>query len=556
MAWPTTSKVPVPELPPQAVPQQPVGLPQQPEETPWSRYQPHTAVPLAQASTPSFRPGRSTDFDTRGRRETSMPARFARHIPCHLEDAVREMLPDRRSAHPKCRPDGTVDGLYVDCTFGRGGHTKHILSQLSSSGRLIAFDVDPEAVAVAKELEREDPRFRIAHRPFSELREELSTLGNPPPQIDGLLVDLGVSSPQLDDRHRGFGVTAEDAELDLRMNQQVGIPAWQWLLEATTEELAWVIREYGEDGDPLMADRIAQIVVSHVALRKSSSRGPIKTCRDLGELVKVAKQNYDERGMHPAKLTFQALRMFLNQEMQQMDALLHAACESLVDKGKCVVITFKKKECDAVVKFVREHEEPQLGRGDCSKERFLELYPLMGKDTPFCVSMARNPIKPKLEDIQDNPRTRSAVVHVLEKRRRMLPKISLEDVVPRPVQDRYKRPAFVPTFAGADINGNSKSRAPLRADEWLPSESSPSGRGRREMCSPEARLLPQMCAQDQCRSRPSAHRSPDQHQLRPPFHLHNLSQLKRALHLHSPDQPARLPGCPVGFRPQLVVDRR
>eukprot|EP00913_Durusdinium_trenchii_P028612 g26835.t1 len=193
-----------------------------------------------------------------------------------------------------------------------------------------------------------------------------------------------------------------------------------------------------------MADRIAQIVVSHVALRKSSSRGPIKTCRDLGELVKVAKQNYDERGMHPAKLTFQALRIrprfhdpiqtyqlvtqgkwgstrstgSFTQEMQQMDALLHAACESLVDKGKCVVITFKKKECDAVVKFVREHEEPQLGRGDCSKERFLELYPLMGKDTPFCVSMARNPIKPKLEDIQDNPRTRSAVVHVLEKRRR------------------------------------------------------------------------------------------------------------------------------------------
>lgn len=439
-----------------------------PSETAWSRYQAGQARPLGSRSLSRSRPAdyeRYGGYDRGrpGRRDVSRP-RVA-HIPCHLEDAVREMLPDPKSGHKNCRADGTFDGLYVDCTFGRGGHTEHILSRLSGSGRLIAFDVDPEAVAVARQLEARDPRFRIAHRPFSELREELRGV-----QIDGLLVDLGVSSPQLDDRHRGFGVN-EDSELDLRMNQQVGIPAWQWLQQCTTEELAWVIREYGEDGDPVMADRIAEVVMMYVEKRKRMKQPMVRSTRELGDYVKIAKQNFDERGQHPAKLTFQALRMFLNQEMQQLDALLEAACESLVNGGKCVVITFKKKECEAVVKFVRQNEEPLLRRdANTSKARWLELYPLMARDSEWSVTFARNPIRPRDEDIKENPRTRSAIVHVLKKNNRIQPKISLEEgTSPRPAQERYKKPDYVPIFKGAESpSGRNQGSDEWRPDEWLP----------------------------------------------------------------------------------------
>jgi len=463
MAFPGGIKVP--ELPPQRVPEvvQPTGSrePQPEVDSVWAKYQPGTAKPIGSRSHSRSRHAR--DYDDRGRqgrrdgRDASRPRML--HIPCHLEDAVREMLPDQHSGK-YCAESGTFDGLYVDCTFGRGGHSRHILRRLSGAGRLIAFDVDPEAVQVAKQLEREDPRFRIAHRPFSELREELGDL-----KIDGLLVDLGVSSPQLDDRHRGFGVN-EDSDLDLRMNQQVGIPAWQWLQECTKEEFAWVIREYGEDGDPIMADRIAEIVMDLLAKRRRAGRPPLKTTRELGDYVKIAKQNYDERGQHPAKLTFQAIRMFLNQEMQQMDTLLEAACETLVDKGRCVVITFKKKECDAVVKFVRQNEEPSMGRSDStSKARWVELYPLMGKDSTWSVSFARSPIRPREEDIKENPRTRSAVVHVLKKAVRIQQKVTLDDGEPRTLEERYKKPDFVPVFKGSE---SPHRRETWDKEGWLP----------------------------------------------------------------------------------------
>ncbi|CAE7227054.1 rsmH [Symbiodinium natans] len=322
------------------------------------------------------------------------------------------------------------------------------------------------------------------------------------------MMDLGVSSPQLDNRSRGFNVTQagteeegggrrgagggrRDAELDLRMNQEVGIPAWQWLRQASMEEIAWVIHEYGEDGDPVISDRIAYAIKTRI------SQGlELRTTKHLVELVRRVKNGWDERNQHPAKLTFQALRVHLNQEMQQLDEVLHAAMECLVDGGKCAVIVFKKKETDAVVSFVRHHEEPYQTSGyldGLSRSRMLELFPAMAEKKSFCVEMARDAIKPREIDRQENPRTRSAVVLTLRKRDRIVEPI--EGVSVRPHSERFQKPTDRPIFAGADsftaTNGDRhfpKTEAKTGfAGEWLQPEP---GRDRRlvTLWEPEPRV--------------------------------------------------------------------
>ncbi|CAE7765319.1 rsmH, partial [Symbiodinium necroappetens] len=331
---------------------------------------------------------------------------------------------------------------------------------------------DPEAVKEARKLEQRDPRFHIAHRPFSELRQELAGR-----KIDGIMMDLGVSSPQLDDRARGFSVT-QDADLDLRMNQDVGIPAWQWLRQTSMEEIAWVIREYGEDGDPIISDRIAYAIKTRLA-----SGLELRTTKHLAELVRKVKNNWDDRGQHPAKLTFQAIRVHLNQEMQQLDEVLDAAMESLVDGGKCAIIVFKKKETDAVVSFVRHHEEPYQTNGyldGLSRSRLLELFPGMASDKKWCVEITRDAMKPREVDRQENPRTRSAVVLTLRKRDRVF--LSLEGVSTRPNSERFKKPTQRPIFAGTDscvsngVGHSPKEDVPPPTGDWLPPEQGASQR--------------------------------------------------------------------------------
>jgi 16S rRNA (cytosine1402-N4)-methyltransferase len=339
------------------------------------------------------------------------------------------------------RADGKNGGTYVDCTFGRGGHTKAILARLAEDGKLFAFDVDPEAVSVARELERADPRFHIIHRPFGDLAEALEGVA-----VNGVLADLGVSSPQLDDRHRGFNVT-EAGPLDLRMNHSAGIPAREWLRDVSVEELAWVIHAHGEDHDPILAERIAQTILER---QKAMPSGLIPLTTQLADIVRQAKANINDSGMHPAKLTFQAIRVFLNEEMRQLDDVLDGAFKRLAPGGRCCIISFKKKEANAITKFVREHEEPDQFLASLDDHaRLCELFPLLATDKEFSVKQLCEPIRPSLSEIDRNTRSRSSAVHVLMKQVRSTryPRAVVTTV--RPMSERFVEPGR-PHFVGAE----------------------------------------------------------------------------------------------------------
>jgi len=344
--------------------------------------------------------------------------------------------------HPKMRqPDGTYSGIYVDCTFGRGGHSREILKRLSPEGRLIAFDVDREAVNVARRLEAEDPRFQIMHRPFGDLADVFRT-----GELHGVLLDLGVSSPQLDDRHRGF-TDREDGPLDLRMNQMGGIPASDWLHQVTEEELTWVIHSYGEDDDWRLSERLAACILAY-----QKTVGTIKSTTQLADLIRKVKIS-DDHGMPPAKLTFQAIRVFLNHEMQQLDQVLQGAFARLVPSARCSVISFKRKESNAIRRFVREHEEPHAKVLELIKDmtRLCEMYPLLTSTNDYSVRQIGEPIKPSLAEVQLNWRSRSSALHVLLREPRTSPRLlELRDLV-RDVRERMREPGCQPAFCGAAV---------------------------------------------------------------------------------------------------------
>eukprot|EP00419_Tripos_fusus_P021849 CAMPEP_0172715598 /NCGR_PEP_ID=MMETSP1074-20121228/67635_1 /TAXON_ID=2916 /ORGANISM="Ceratium fusus, Strain PA161109" /LENGTH=502 /DNA_ID=CAMNT_0013540191 /DNA_START=88 /DNA_END=1593 /DNA_ORIENTATION=+ len=358
------------------------------------------------------------------------------HIPCLLQEAVDGMLPPHMR-----RLDGSFDGTYVDCTFGRGGHSREILRRLGPKGRLFAFDVDPEAVAVARQLEVEDARFQIIHRPFGEIADVFKAN-----ELNGVLIDLGVSSPQLDDIHRGFNVF--DGRLDMRMNQAQGLPASEWLKCVSAEELAWVIHSYGEDDDLIMSERIAE----HI-LARQRELGPINSSRQLSDIIRQAKCGISEHGFHPAKLTFQAIRVFLNQEMQQLDHVLQGAMDCLGVDGRCCVITFKKKEANAVNRFVREHEEPDAYLNQVlSTVRLCELFPLLTSKKAFAIRQICEPVRPSAEELDKNRRCRSSAVHILQ----CLPRrSSFQEFGPGVIRipgKRLREPAWWPPLLGSSNN--------------------------------------------------------------------------------------------------------
>lgn len=428
----------------------PVGAPSLAPPNPWGSWQPSLAAPE------SSRVARARSVGPPSRGSGLADHEKPAHVACLLKEAVEGMLnPTRR------RLDGTFDGVYVDCTFGRGGHCREILSRLSPEGRLFAFDVDPEAVAVAKELEREDPRFTILHRPFGDLAEAFPESGS----LDGVMVDLGVSSPQLDDWHRGFNIN-DDLPPDMRMNQQAGITAREWLSSVTAEELSWVIHAYGEDDDALLSERIAE----HILARQREKGGFVPSCRFLSNTVKQAKAGCDDT-MHPAKLTFQALRVFLNQEMQQLGQLMEATMDRLAMNGKLAIITFKKKEANAVRRFVREREDPdQYLESILSEERLCELYPLLLTQKGFSVEQMGRPIKSSFEEVERNWRSRSSAVHVLRKTPRRSPFLSAQV---RPAEARFKEPTLQPAFVGASEPVVADLRPPASAPAPAASAATP-----------------------------------------------------------------------------------
>jgi 16S rRNA (cytosine1402-N4)-methyltransferase len=283
-------------------------------------------------------------------------------------------------------------GVYVDCTYGRGGHSRLILARLGRDGRLVAFDRDPEAVEAAAALT--DPRFTIVHAAFSELAQRLAALHVL--RVHGILLDLGVSAPQLEHASRGFSFR-RDAPLDMRMDPTRGPTAAQWLACASESEIREVIRTYGEE-------RFAkQIAAAIVAARR---RAPVAHTGQLAALVAEAVPTR-ERGQDPATRTFQALRIYVNRELEELSLVLPQCVELLEPGGRLVVISFHSLEDRIVKRFLREHSLPDtLPAGLPVRERDLPRPKLK------LVGRARRPSEAELSA---NPRARSAVMRVAER---------------------------------------------------------------------------------------------------------------------------------------------
>ncbi|MBS1172360.1 MAG: mraW [Proteobacteria bacterium] len=283
------------------------------------------------------------------------------------------------------------EGVYVDATFGRGGHSRAILAQLGPQGRLIALDRDPQAVAAG---DWSDARFSLVHAPFSRLGEVLREEGVG--AIDGALLDLGVSSPQLDDAGRGFSFRF-DAPLDMRMDTTRGETAAQWLAHAKQEEIAGVLKDYGEE-------RFAHAIAK--ALVAARTGEPVTTTRQLAALVAQAVRTR-EPGQHPATRTFQALRILVNQELEELSLVLPQAVDALKPGGRLVVISFHSLEDRIVKRFLRDAAQP---------DRLPARLPLRAAELPQPrLRLVGKPQRPAAAETNVNPRARSAVMRVAEK---------------------------------------------------------------------------------------------------------------------------------------------
>jgi 16S rRNA (cytosine1402-N4)-methyltransferase len=277
------------------------------------------------------------------------------------------------------------DGTYIDATFGRGGHSRLILSQLDARGRLVAFDKDPEAVAAGNAID--DSRFEIRHQGFAALSELEAA------SVTGILMDLGVSSPQIDNPARGFSFRS-DGPLDMRMDPTRGQSAAEWLATAPVEQMAEVIRDYGEE-------RFAVQIAKAVAARRQE-RGPLASTAELAQLVAGAVKTR-EPGQDPATRTFQALRIFLNAELEELQQALTASLNVLQAHGRLVVISFHSLEDRIVKQFIAKHSRDEVDR----RAPFAAPKPMKLK--------AIERVKPTAEEVSANPRSRSAIMRVAER---------------------------------------------------------------------------------------------------------------------------------------------
>lgn len=288
-----------------------------------------------------------------------------------------------------------TDGIYIDGTFGRGGHSRAVLAKLGETGRLIAFDKDPLAIATAQQIE--DSRFSIVHDSFAALRDAASERGVA--RVSGVLLDLGVSSPQVDDPGRGFSFRAE-GPLDMRMDPTRGESAAEWLARATVQELTEVIRDYGEE-------RFAfQIAKALVARRAESDRlGPLVSTSELAQIVgHVVKTR--EKGKDPATRTFQAIRIHINQELAELQVVLEHALGLLEQGGRLVVISFHSLEDRIVKRFMQAHASaPAVDR----------RLPIRAVDLPSPPMRIVGRVFASDAEVAGNPRARSAVMRIAER---------------------------------------------------------------------------------------------------------------------------------------------
>jgi 16S rRNA (cytosine1402-N4)-methyltransferase len=277
------------------------------------------------------------------------------------------------------------DGTYVDATFGRGGHSRLILSKLSPKGRLIAFDKDLDAIAAAEQIQ--DPRFSIRHQGFTHL-DELEA-----GSIDGVLMDLGVSSPQIDNPARGFSFR-NDGPLDMRMDTTRGQSVSEWLAEAEVQHMAEVIREYGEE-------RFALQIAKAIDARRQERGVPTSTS-ELAQLVADTVKTR-EPGKDPATRTFQAFRIFINAELEELQQALSASLQVLRPGGRLAVISFHSLEDRIVKQFITQH----------SREVYDRRAPFAAPKVMDFKAIDR--IKPSAAEVEGNPRSRSAIMRVAER---------------------------------------------------------------------------------------------------------------------------------------------
>lgn len=296
------------------------------------------------------------------------------HTTVLLNEAVEAWLGDSPTA-----------GCFVDATFGRGGHSRLALSRLPAGAQLIAYDKDAEAIAAAQQVG--DARFSIRHQGFAALGEL------PPGSVAGVLMDLGVSSPQIDDPARGFSFRF-DGPLDMRMDTSRGQSVAEWLATAETQQIAEVIRDYGEER---FAVQVAKAIVA-----RRQERGAISTTAELAELVAGAVKTR-EPGQNPATRTFQALRIFINAELEELQQALSASLSVLQPGGRLAVISFHSLEDRIVKQFITEH----------SKEVYDRRAPFAAPKPMKLRALGR--IKPSAEEVVANPRARSAILRVAER---------------------------------------------------------------------------------------------------------------------------------------------
>lgn len=287
------------------------------------------------------------------------------------------------------------NGIYVDATFGRGGHSAHILASLGDEGQLIAFDRDPQAIKAAERF-ADDKRFRIIHSPFGDMAKEIEALGLTG-KIDGVLMDLGVSSPQLDDAERGFSFL-RDGPLDMRMDTSRGQSAAQWLANAEEQDITQVIKEFGEEK---FGKRIAHAIVN---TRKHT---PITRTAQLAQIIDEAVPVKD-KFKHPATRAFQGIRIYINAELEQLRVGLKAATQVLAKEGRLAVISFHSLEDRLVKRFIKEQSKGKvvphnlpITQAEIDADKVLKA---LGKA-----------IKPSEQEIANNVRSRSSVLRVAEK---------------------------------------------------------------------------------------------------------------------------------------------
>ncbi|AXI04185.1 16S rRNA (cytosine(1402)-N(4))-methyltransferase RsmH [Aquirhabdus parva] len=309
---------------------------------------------------------------------TTTSSESSAHLSVLLHETIDALLAHRTS------------GIYVDATFGRGGHTRALLAKLDANSRVLAFDKDPDAQAEGARLAAIDPRLTMIHASFSDLKAQLQQLGIP--HVDGIMADLGVSSPQLDVAERGFSFM-NDGPLDMRMDNSQGITAADWLMQIEESDLADVLYQYGDERH---SRRIARAI---------KLAGRMETTAELAEVVKVAHPKW-EKHKHPATRSFQAIRIVINRELADLDLFLPQAVESLVAGGRLAVISFHSLEDRRVKQFI------QLASTASIENSSWTPMPLITK-TKTLKKIAR--IAPSDAEVDANPRSRSAWLRVAER---------------------------------------------------------------------------------------------------------------------------------------------